>query len=122
MCGSGETPLPRYVTQLLANSCFVAVTADHGNAGARLPCDSSPNWGIPRPQCPSANRDRRGALPQLGSERPPGYRTLADVAPTLLEADGPSIPSEMTGTPLAIPGSGVNPECVMVLMDGWEMA
>lgn len=105
----------------LANGYFAAVTADHGVLERAFHSDGSPSLGHTTSPVPFGliGTDAVPAATRA-SERPHGYQTLADVAPTILKLMSLPIPSEMTGTPLAVPGSRMNPKkCVMVLMDGW---
>lgn len=105
----------------LANGYFAAVTADHGVLERAFHSDGSPSLGHTTSPVPFGliGTDAVPAATRA-SERPRGYQTLADVAPTILKLMSLPIPSEMTGTPLAVPGSSMNPKkCVMVLMDGW---
>ena len=72
------------------------LTADHGNADQMLSEDGSPHTAHTCAKVPFVLIDESGSGLSLKSEE----GCLADIAPTLLEAIGIPVPSEMTGNSL----------------------
>ena len=75
---------------------FTLLTADHGNADRMLADDGSPFTAHTTAKVPFVLIDDTGSKMTLQQRE----GKLADIAPTMLEAIGLEIPSEMTGTSL----------------------
>lgn len=111
-----DAVLARVSEAALGSGYAVFVTADHGNIEEANKPDGSPHLSHTTNPVPFLVLDR-GAAPAR-----PRDGSLADVAPTLLEALGVDKPAAMTGASL-LPGRfwGARRRALLVILDGWGL-
>jgi 2,3-bisphosphoglycerate-independent phosphoglycerate mutase len=105
-----------------ASGVTLMVTADHGTVEEWLYPDGQVNTGHTQSQVPFILADFADTSAVLPNLRSGGE--LSDVAPTILEWLGLSVPPEMTGRSLLLagpPARSPKPRVLLLILDGWGM-
>jgi len=103
-----------------ARGVTLIVTADHGTVEEWLYPDGQVNTGHTQSQVPFILADFSRGSALTANLR--GEGELADVAPTILEWLGLSVPPEMTGRSLLLNGPAARPakpRILLLILDGW---
>jgi 2,3-bisphosphoglycerate-independent phosphoglycerate mutase len=112
-----DARLGQVVEAALAADYVVAVTADHGNLEEMTRADGTPHVSHTANPVPFLLLDPRARVPVAVRDG-----TLADVAPTVLQALGLAPPSAMEGTSLARGVDwGVPRRVLLLILDGWGL-